>query len=63
MWSEKPFGELTSNDRKPITSLAFSPEGDVLASGTEDGNIELWDTHSGAYLGILKRYMSIRLVP
>ena len=28
-------------------SIAFSPDGKVLATGTKDGLIELWDTNSG----------------
>jgi WD40 repeat protein len=27
----------------PIRALAFNPIGDVLASGSEDGNVTLWD--------------------
>lgn len=35
-------------------SLAFSPDGKVLASGTSEGNIQLWDVASGKIAATLK---------
>jgi hypothetical protein len=32
---------------KPVTCLAFSPDGRVIASGSEDGNIWLWEALTG----------------
>lgn len=46
LWSS-PF---TSNHIGPVTSVAFSPDGRQLASGSVDGSIKLWDTASGKEL-------------
>ncbi len=36
--------ELEQRDHKPIRSLAVSSDGDLLATGGEDGYLELWTT-------------------
>ncbi|WP_437628049.1 pentapeptide repeat-containing protein [Sorangium sp. So ce1151] len=37
-----------------ITSIAFSPNGDTLASGSEDFTAQLWDVSTGNVLCVLK---------
>src|SRR5262249_5393602 len=37
-----------------ITTLAFNPAGDVLASGSADKTIRLWDVSQGSTLAILQ---------
>ncbi len=38
---------------KPVTAVAFSPDEQTLASGTEDGTIAVWDTESRELLFLL----------
>ncbi|KAI7976406.1 hypothetical protein EIK77_000231 [Talaromyces pinophilus] len=39
-----------------VSSIAFSPNGQTLASGSHDGTIKLWDTKTGSELQTLKGY-------
>jgi WD40 repeat protein len=44
---------LTQGPIGPVADLSFSPKGDVLASSSHDGTVQLWDTGSGRYLRTL----------
>ena len=48
----EPIAELRGHDRD-VTSLAFSPTGDMLASGSDDDHIRLWSVPTGDELGVL----------
>lgn len=37
----------------PVRALAFSPKGDVIATGSDDGTVMLWDTATGLALQTL----------
>lgn len=45
--SKEPIIQL-ENFTESIKSLAFSPDGGLLAAGTEDGLVSLWDASGGA---------------
>ncbi len=39
-----------------ILSLAFNPQGDMLASGSRDTTVKLWEVHTGKLLRTFKAY-------
>lgn len=55
LWSladNKPF-RINGEALSTISSVAFTPDGGVFASGVEDGRIWLWDTDSQQVLAVL----------
>ena len=57
----KPTTVKASHSRE-VTSVAFSPTGDRIASGSADGTIKIWNVSSGALLHVLKGEGIVRSV-
>ncbi len=45
-----------SDHKKPVNSIAFSPDGQIIASGSADGNVKLWESSSGKQIKSLIRH-------
>jgi len=50
-WSDQSIGETLRGHNKEVTSIAFSPDGKMLASGSYDKTIRLWDTSTWRAIG------------
>jgi RNA polymerase sigma factor (sigma-70 family) len=51
--TRKPIGRLRQETTKParaIDTLAFGPDGKILATGVDDGDVRLWDVTAGKEL-------------
>lgn len=48
--SERGLLHTLRGHRKPVIKAAFSPDGETLISGSQDGSIKVWDVESGQLL-------------
>jgi WD40 repeat protein len=49
-WDEDFIFHVHSGHLRRVSSVALSASGDLLASGSDDGTVKLWDTRSGRLL-------------
>ena len=48
--SLQPFGQPLTGHNDLVSSVAFSPDGKILASGSWDNSIILWDTDQQSWI-------------
>ncbi len=53
---------LLAGHTKPVTCIAISPYGDLLASGSYDRTMRLWNPHTGELLKILNNEARIKAI-
>ncbi len=63
---EKQTGRLISNprsvltgDKKRVGAIAFSPNGRILATGSEGGNVQLWDVSTEELQAVLPGHRTV----
>lgn len=51
--------------KKSITEIAFSPDGETIATGSEDGTVRLWSTRTGKHKALIvgaDKYAWVQLI-
>lgn len=51
--AQKPELVVQTGHSKGVNSVSFSPDGRVLATGSQDSTVKLWDVSTGAELRTL----------